>query len=154
LDILIEKLRQVKQELLDAENRSRLASEDLALSLSDNDVRAMSDMLRQEFANFPQMNRSEQKIVLARDIQRITVWHDEFAGIVLDFKVKVGVPEPQYQRTSYPVEPPTPGKPKAVVDERPIRVLSPDGNKWEKRSTSSSSMPAEATAPQRMRCVR
>jgi len=97
--------------------------DELSLSVSYGDVKAIARRLRQEFAGFMQLTRAEQKALSTKYIYRIVVHKDEFAGIVLAFQVRAGVPEPTYQRGDYP-EPPKPkgGKLKRVVDGTPIRI--------------------------------
>ena len=107
VDVLVAELRNLETEILAAKERARSAMAELSLSVSDGDVKAIARGLRQEFAGFMQLTRAEQKALLTKYIDRIVVHKDEFAGIVLAFQVKAGVPEPTYQRGDYP-EPPKP----------------------------------------------
>ena len=58
----------------------------------------------------------------------LRILRDEFAEIVLDFRVKAGLPGPTYQGGDCP-EPPKSksGKLRKIVDNTPIRILNPDG---------------------------
>jgi DNA invertase Pin-like site-specific DNA recombinase len=156
VDVLVLELRKVETEIAAAKEKARSATDELSLSVSDGDVKLIARRLRQEFAGFMQLSRPDQKALLAKYIDRIVAHKDEFAGIVLAFQVKAGVPEPSYQHEDYP-EPPKPkgGKLKrVVVDNTPIRVLSSDGSKWKRSSTSSFSTPAADIARRPTPCTR
>jgi hypothetical protein len=48
------------------------------------------------------MGGPQQKATLKKHIQRIDVRRDEFAGIVITFRVRVGVPAIMHQMDEYP----------------------------------------------------
>ena len=121
-DERVARAKEVKAELVQARLKVSTLKAEIDATLTDNDVKTMTMMFRSEFANFANLNMPERKAMLSKYIERIDVRRDEFAGIILTFKVKVGVPASGYQMDTYPVmEATKPGtsKPVPVV---PIRV--------------------------------
>lgn len=91
-DERIARVKTLMVELTQAKLKASQLHAELNATLTDNDRHKMAELLRSEFAGFAMMAVPEQKELLARYIERIDVVRDEFAGIIVNFKVKVGFP--------------------------------------------------------------
>ena len=118
-----QRIRDREHDLAEAKEKCESASEQLAITLTKNDIEVMADMMAKDFAGFGEMAIPEQKKILKQYIEKVDVRQDEFAGIVLKFHARVGMPTFDYQRDEYPVEEAKPrAKKKSGKTEGAIRV--------------------------------
>lgn len=121
-----QRIRQCERDLADAKAKVADAREQLALTLSDNDLKkTIAAKLRSQFAGFMKMSLEQKKSLLSKYIERIDVCRNETADLMLTFKVKIGVVapliEPEVAKKKL-------GKPALV---KPVRVV--EGGTFGKR---------------------
>lgn len=121
-----QRIRDRESDVAEGKEKLKRAGDELALTLTDNDVQRVAEKIAADFADFPQLKIEDQKLLLKKYVTRADVWfptleRDGYQGSpVVRFGVTVGVLEFQrgdeWQKTT---EKKKPGRATA----EPIRVV-------------------------------